>query len=490
MNETTILGPYEIKVTLNKWATNLELFSSIEMISMETYGIYNETAIKGYGDTEPFPSSNTTHLVGTGPWVFQYANALDDIALSTKNMNYWNRTNLEAEERFVAEEVYTRWYGDSGARTSALVNQEADASGHAIGNNLADLDAIKANPDINYYVAGYDPQIDCVTMLSAEGSNKPLAQLGGATFRQAYAAAAGRALPPGINRTVRRALSHAFNYTGYFTDVYTSVGGIMSESPLGTECIYNTGDVTRMDMNVSKAREILFEDPYYEAELTSRGLTLSSSDAEWENVGVTNGIQNMTFLSVTGSPKPDYFGSALNSIGFGLGEVTYTNALYTEYMITGKALRFDAWTYVWPTSNTAPMEWMGSGFNLIYGSFNFVLISGGFNFNLLHNSTIDQYMAEAPFRGGQELQDIYNNFSYDLLNYHSPFLYLAHSEVGQGLNAKWIVDDYALSRGLAVHYLGYNPPVPTTPVIPGFPVAITTLFSILAIVVIIQKKRK
>jgi hypothetical protein len=162
-------------------------------------------------------------------------------------------------------------------------------------------------------------------------------------------------------------------------------------------------------------------------------------------------------------------------------------------MITGKSLRFDAWTYVWPTSATAPMDWMGSGFNLIYASFNLVLISKGFNFGLLHNYTIDQYMADAPFQSGQELQDTYDDFAYDLLYYHSPFLYLGHSEVGLGVNAKWIVDDYAIIRGGAVHYFGlegFSYPVPEPPVIPGYPMAITALFSILAVVVIIQKKRK
>jgi hypothetical protein len=163
-------------------------------------------------------------------------------------------------------------------------------------------------------------------------------------------------------------------------------------------------------------------------------------------------------------------------------------------MITGKCLRFDAWSYVWPTSNTAPMEWMGSGFNLIYASFNFVLLSGGFNFALLHNATIDKYMADAPFKGGQELQDLYNDFAYDLLYYHSPFLYLAHSEIGQGINAKWIVDDFAVSRGLAPHYLGIEESVPTPPpIIPGFPVSVIALFSmvsILSIVIIVKKKQR
>jgi ABC-type transport system substrate-binding protein len=454
LNETTVLGPYELKVTYNKWATNLEIFSSIEMISMETYKDYAEEAIRGYGDVAPYLDTTVEHLVGTGPYKLDFIDKLYDVARAIKNENYWNKTALEADGMFVVDDFYTRFYGDSGARTSALFNQEADASSHAIGNALADLDAIKASPDLDFYETTYDTSMDTITMLGEEGSNKPLAHLGGTTFRQAYYDNTGLTLATGINRTVRRALSYAFNYDDYFSAVYSGSGGIQCYTPLGSESIWYDGTAKRPDTNVTIARQILFEDPYYAAELTSRGLSLSSNDAEWENVGLTNGIQNLTYLASTGSVHPSYFGSALNSLGFGLGDVTYSSSIYMEWMITGKSLLFDAWSYTWPSDKRSPMEWFGSGMNLVYASYNLIMVSGGFNFALLQNSTIDQYMADALFAGGQTAQDIYNNLSYDLMYYHSPWLYLAHGALGVAINPKWIVSPYCLSAGIAVHLLG------------------------------------
>ncbi|GAH47211.1 unnamed protein product [marine sediment metagenome] len=108
----------------------------------------------------------------------------------------------------------------------------------------------------------------------------------------------------------------------------------------------------------------------------------------------------------------------------------------------------------------------------------------------------------APFRSVQEAQWLFNNLTYDLMNYHCPWIYLGHYQMGVALNAGWNITFQALEMagpagvGLAVHWVGgerltISPP---PPLIPGFPAEIISIFSLLSVVglsyVVLKKRRK
>jgi ABC-type transport system substrate-binding protein len=74
-----------------------------QFISQAAYGPWFNVSIPGYEsvpnapDGTPFPG----HMIGTGPYKFESVDfVVDSKAHSIKNLDYWNRTALEADGLF------------------------------------------------------------------------------------------------------------------------------------------------------------------------------------------------------------------------------------------------------------------------------------------------------------------------------------------------------------------------------------------------------
>ncbi|MHA1123980.1 MAG: hypothetical protein ACTSPC_14410, partial [Candidatus Heimdallarchaeota archaeon] len=152
--------------------------------------------------------------------------------------------------------------------------------------------------------------MNVVSMLSAESINKPLASLGGLTIREWFPTSSfctdtlglplGTAYPNGVPKTVRKALSYAYDYNGFVAAVYpdTSGGGIYCWSPFGMSSPFTDDSVDHPGPapDLLAARAILIADPIYAAALAARDLSLANTTAEWEAVAASNPIDSFSFL--------------------------------------------------------------------------------------------------------------------------------------------------------------------------------------------------
>jgi ABC-type transport system substrate-binding protein len=518
INESIVVSDYVINFTLNKWRTETAWFGNLLMISMDTYKDYFYEGILGYGDDPAYPASEVPVLIGTGPYKFEWVDAVvSQSALASKNEDYWNKTALEARGLFVVEDSYTQWYSTPGARTNALIAGDTDASSWMLQAQLTDLPALNASILHELYPAGYDPSIDCITMLGTEGCDVPLygiptwlaaygintTALEGLTLREMFPTLApligqapGTELPGGVNRTVRRAISYAFDVDNYVDVSYANVGGIKCTTPLSQESIYYDPSVPVPYYDLTKARQILLDDPYYAAQLAARNLGVGNSSAEWQAVAMSNPIRTYQFLGTVGSVKPSFLTECLHNLAFGV-VVTEIDNMYTDWMSPGKTLMYDMWSYIWLNDARFPLDFFGSGMNLLYNSRMMRLPYFGYNFAMVVNSTIDNYLADIPFQGGMAQQHLFNNLSYDLMNYHYPWIYLGNAGLGFAANAGWEFAPRSINPTGVPPYMPYiggsrMTVAPPEAPIPGYSLVALTIFGLISVVGItyVMKKRK
>ncbi len=507
VNETIIVSEYVVNFTLNKWVTLVQHFTELEMMSSLTYKDFATTTIRGYS------GQGVLHCVGTGAYQFVFAdNVVTQTALAVKNENYWNKDFLEAQGLFVIDDAYTRWYATTEARSTALLAGDTDSSGYQAQNKLTDMAALSASPYHKVYKTELDASYATVQFLGREGCDVPITitsgpfvAYSGMTLRDMFPLIApsiglpsGTQLGQGLNKTVRQAVSWAFDYDDYINVQYADIGAVRCDSPLGTECAWNDHTVPYYEYNLTIARQVLLSDPYYAARATARGLNINSPDSVWTGQAATNPIEFFTYLGDPGTPhKTATLKNALNHLGFDMNETVGTS-IDTEWMHSRRAMKFDMFTYIWPTGKLDPMTWMGVGMNLLYNSYALALPKMLYNFAMMQNSTIDSLMATIPW-AGTAAQPMYNNLSTMILQ-EAPHLYISHAQRGTVVNAGWNVTEEALERGggmfLALQWVGgarMSAAPPTPPLIPGFSSSLLVIFSLVTILGIsfsITKKRR
>jgi ABC-type transport system substrate-binding protein len=296
INKTEVINNYLVNITFNSWTTGVAAFEGAYylMASMESYSDYAGAAIYGVGQDPLFPQDDPLtfpgHMIGTGPYMFDY---IDEAVTATghmvKNNDYWNKTALEADGLFSITDVYVRHYVDFETRTTALLTGEVDYLSDLSQIPITDLDAVIADPLLSYKEHSLDPGIIDINFKCEEGLNTPtpmVAPWWGMTPKQIFpyishyfGLAPMTALPDGINRTIRRALSYSFDYETYFNIVEEGRGNL-SQSCLGIESIFYDPSVPEPYYDVTKAREFLLNDLYYGPLCTARGLSISNVTAE------------------------------------------------------------------------------------------------------------------------------------------------------------------------------------------------------------------
>ncbi|MHA2287587.1 MAG: ABC transporter substrate-binding protein, partial [Promethearchaeota archaeon] len=514
INETIVVSEYVVNFTLNKWALDVfySMFSSSmgNMISMESYKPWQWKAIYGYGEDPGFPQDDpgtfVGHLIGTGAYKFEYIDStVTQLAKASKNLDYWNRTALEAAGRLTIDDIFFRFLTTPDLRTNALRSGEVDGAAHMLQQPLTDVPGIIDDPLLSYYPTIFDPSIAVIQLSATEGFDTPvigvpnkIGSLSGVnyttlegmtpremfpTIAEDYGWPAGTELPLGFNRTVRRALSYAYDYQSWLNATFTFPGsGIWTTSPFGMGSIYYDPSVPHPYYDITRAREIMLADPYYAAKLAERGLGLANDSATWKYIGQTNPIQVFSVLNRPQSTKVPFLEDALNNIGFAITQRMILD-MYRDWMSPGKAVGYDAWVYTWLNSATEPFGFFGSGMNLLYHSKSRRIPFNLFNFHHIANDTIDSLMTEIPF-AGTNAQNLANQLTEALLNYHAPWVYLAQGQFGVAANSGWKIGgdslEFAGPSGVEPNFAWIGgareviaPPSP--PEIPGYSVGLTLL---------------
>ena len=511
INSTIVESDYVLNVTMNKWYTDMGQFGWYGMISQEAYGSWENISIPGYEavpnapDGTPFPG----HMIGTGPYKFEEVDfVVDARAYSTKFDNYWNKTALEAVGAFSVTDFYGRFYADATARGNALLATDIDLVNSMLQDPAPIADVV-ASPYLEYIATVPDASVNVISMLSAEAINTPLSSLGGQTIRDWFPTSSfctvtlglpsGTQYPEGMNKTVRRALSYAFDYEGYVAARYpaTSGGGIYCWSPWGMSSPFTDESIPHPELDLNTARTILLADSYYTAQCASRGLSLTNSTAEWVDVARTTPIDSFTLLNYPDSPVTGFIEEACEALGFELDvqlDAAVAGELWTQFVATGRACMYDMFPYVYLMNPLDPAQYG------IYWYASYAAKPPGWGYNYAHlmNSTVDAIFANAEFL--TDKQDSYNELADILMNKEAHSLFQTQGTMGMVLNAGFNYTSWAIevggvaAPGIAISGIGGSRIKASTlpPAIPGFSIGLvlfTMITSIIGIIVINRKRK-
>ncbi len=506
INSTIVVSEYVLNVTMNKWYTDLGQFGWYGMISQEAYGPWFNISIPGYEavpnapNGTPFPG----HMIGTGPYVFDSVDfVVDAVAHSTKNMNYWNRTALEADGLFSVTDFYGRFYADATARGNALLATDIDLVNSML-QDPAPIADVKASPYLNYIATVPDASVNVVSMLSAEAINKPLASLGGQSIREWFPTSefctvtlglpSGTQYPEGMNKTVRKALSYAYDYDGFVSAIYpeTSGGGIYAWSPWGMSSPFTTGASVSHpgpDPDLTAARTILLSDSYYNGLAAARGLSLANATEDWVAVANSDPMDSFKFLVYPGSTTTGFLEEACEALGFELDvheDAAVSGELWTQFVATGRAAMYDMFPYVYLMNPLNPAQYG------IYWYASYAAKPPGWGYNYAHlmNSTVDAIFATVEFL--TDKQASYDEVADILINKEAHSLYLSQGTMGMVLNAGFHYANWAkevggpAGPGIAISGIGGSRSrASDVPFIPGYPAVFVLLIMMVAITGII-----
>jgi len=520
INSTIVESEYVLNVTLNAWFEDLGLFTWYGMISQESYGPWENTSISGYQsvpnapDGTPFPG----HMIGTGPYEFESVDFLiDGVAHSTKFENYWNTTALEAAGVFSVTDFYTRFFADYTSRGNALLATDIDLVGHML-QNPAPIADVKSSSYINYIPTVPDASVNTLVLQTAEGIHEPLSILGGLSVADWFPSSdlaaswgvsdlrvdATDTSPLGLNKTVRKALSYAYDYSGFMSAQYpeTGGGGVYCWSPWGMSSPYTEeGTVSHPgpEPDVSTARQILLADPYYAAKCAARGLSIANTTAEWKSVAASNPIATYTYLSYPGQTSASFITEACENLGFAIDErqdASVPGDLWTKFVGTGRAALYDIHSYVFLMNPLDPSQ---------YGPYWYTSLAArlplgyGYNYAHLRNATVDNIFSSIEFL--EDKQDSYNELADILINKEVPAIYMSQGNMGICLNAGFNYTARAkeaggpTTPGISIAGIGGSRSKASTlpPEIPGFPMPIillTMMIASIGVIYIIKRKRK
>ncbi len=294
----------KVKVIYNRWNTyggpgglwTPQISYAAYHKNYTAQGIYGyENGVKD--DKNP---TIVDHLIGTGPYKFVVHSETASPAGGhmLKNEDYWNKTALEADGWFDVDrrEVVNFPTGQLGkdSQNTAILTHAIDYCYDSMYMPV-DYDAVMANPNIDYiedYPSEYMTQItlNCINetwWMDIEGWRTT-------SLPDDYPS--DKAPAGGIPRALREAMSYAFDYDKMINTVLDG-RAVRGGRVVGDGSVFYNESVPMAEYDLKYAREILLtteEDNYtltptafnynFSELCADRGLTASSTDAEWQNV--------------------------------------------------------------------------------------------------------------------------------------------------------------------------------------------------------------
>ena len=314
----------KVKVHFNSW--NSEAFDGFvnnPMISYHSYkDDYTVHYIYGYDNDVKDPQNPTivNHMIGTGPYIYVEHDETGTPPGGSiiKNLNYWNRTALEADGWFEADIVdIIKFPADEIGKDAINTAIQTNAIDYAIEDSVLrfNYDAIIANPNINYIENGVSDYITEITLNRINETWWAWPPLD--VWRQSFYPLAGNQTAGGVPQAMREAISYAFNYDYYINTVLD--GRAVRAGALGVDNVYYNTSTPITDYNITRAREILLTtgtdtsgevytamnliysynpDPdlyNFSKMCANRGLDENSTDADWQLIADTNPIFTLNF---------------------------------------------------------------------------------------------------------------------------------------------------------------------------------------------------
>ncbi|MFW9943057.1 MAG: ABC transporter substrate-binding protein [Candidatus Thorarchaeota archaeon] len=485
----------KIRIEFNNWGLNsIQNLVWVPQISMQAYKNYYETGYYGY--------NTGLDMIGTGAYIYGEFDDITDQGYLIKNENYWNKTALEANGWFSADRVEIIQFSpdDLGkdAQNTALLSHSIDYAFDTITMPL-DYDAIMAEPNINYIGYGVNDYITQITLNSINetwwsgGTHNAYSALNPALIGLNYSwidinawySLSASPASNGIPRSLRKALSYAFDYDTHI-DVDMDGRVVRAGGMLGTENIYYNSSIPQAFYNLTYAREILLateDDPYsmtdemwsenvdmhnFSKQLTLRGLTDPSNNPSnnlvWQTVAATNPIFIINFYwDDAHQDLVDTFELACNNLGGAIvqdadnkapaGTTLWDHCISTYWVKTFDGIHSiwsaQAWPMDYAMPETVPEGWVESTYGdpdksswrISYYPVGSVaaywpMWNCGFNYD----AEIDYCLAHLEYENQMERQKWFNKIAEKEQNELFPMIFVSQGKEGRVFWDDWEIN--------------------------------------------------
>jgi len=472
----------KLRIEFNHWNPfPLAIIKNFKMISMQTYKDYNDTIIRGYGDVAPF-DGEFPHLVGTGPYKHVSFDATGDPPGGTmiRNEGWWNHTAMAARGFHQVDQINVILFPSGGggidARNTAMSTGQLDFAYDIPGQPLVYEDMV-ANPSITYYERGARNMVELVSM--SDVNNTWWKTL----FNWGALASYGVTTLGHIPRLTRKAITYAFDYDIYINNVLGGRGVRAGPIP-NTNMFYN--DTWEFpERNLTIARQTLIDSGLYDM----RGLTLSNSTADWRNIAETDPLATLDFYySNRFEDMKNVYENSVKDIGIALNDDPSMKVDDVWGEIVAQNWNMIAGSHCLPqnreTEPTQSDTWTDMR-GWLYDN-GMATTDPGFNFAFSYNATSNYYIDRAFFSNISYQQTMMNNLVEWLTEYQYPRLYCAQPLWGDAFYGGFYAEDWPTEEDWEWTYLQYDAEAQIGE-IPGYPILIMSMLSLVAIIGIISK---
>ncbi len=251
-NETASGTGGTIQIEWNENLNHLRLIAWMQMISMEQYSDMFYTQIK-----DTFDWTGDQLACGTGPYKAVEVDKVNAIMKMERFDDYWNFTEMRAAGKMIVKEgliSYLTSDVDGSLVTSVMTAGDADFAYDGPPYGTLFVDQLTASPLLDY--AEYSPMLDSILQVDF--------------------------ILPNTDATFRKAISYAFNYTHYITNVLED-RAIRADNLMGANSVYINNSIVGPYQDLMIARNALLNDPAYNYTLAAEGITGSSTTQDWND---------------------------------------------------------------------------------------------------------------------------------------------------------------------------------------------------------------
>ena len=330
INRTEVVSDYVIKIVLNE----------VKASFMALLGFYGTSMLSPDHAPPHRYYRNDEKLVGTGPFELAYIQA-DVEQKITKFADYWKGPAK-------LDSVIWDVFDDINTENQAFLSGDVNV---LLGPDRPFFSQIEADPSLSLVLVGNLFSSDWIT------------------FNVDH-----------INVAMRKAMSYCYNYS-YIIDVVRLGDAVRWPTYIPMGIPYANYSLNYADFDRATARNVLLTDPYWGPLCTARGLSASSTDADWLTVATSNPLASYNFTWNLGNTKRQgygdrlafdtaYIGVHLVSIGIAWGDLL-------DAILVDRA-KMDTYALGWAPDYLDPENW----FNPIWS--NQSDINGG-NYNVNYN---------------------------------------------------------------------------------------------------------
>jgi hypothetical protein len=478
----------KIKVYFNDWSAIFLYVDDHTMFSMDAYKDYFDTPIKGLGEITGFEQPDVSvgypstgfpgHMIGTGPYRFIKHDDLLGTGIMERFDDWWNSTAMQAEGMHLVPEINIATFLTTStgysSRNLAMVSGDIDYT--ADDGQVVYADMV-AHPDINYIETGIGLDRDFITLNCinetfwkdwadlgpsvinlTDGTYGSYPYLGDMRYLADVDDVDGRVYTDGINRAMRKALSYAFDYDTYITNVRGN-RSVRSDGFLPSTNEYYNPSFSIPYRDLTIARQALINDPMWGPLVAARDLDINNATADWVAVANSNPIFEIKMLwDFESYDKVSVFGNSIKDIGLSLGGLNGApdgNLLIQPDVYT-VLFGEDVGSVPWFTSHGVPSQWGGLNYkygpvveyqyrspgDAVYDPFSFSYeifpFAGLVNTGFHYNATVDQWIDMTWFVDRTTGQELWDNLSRHFNTWQYAEIMISSSLEGYAINKDWV----------------------------------------------------